>query len=39
MMQSAYARSGNGPMYQVLALGLGMDRSVCAHTVLTAVSP
>ena len=31
MMHSAYARSGNAPMYQMFVLGLGMDRTACAH--------
>jgi hypothetical protein len=39
IMQSAYARSGNTPMYQMFVLGLGMDRTVYAHLVVTTVSP
>jgi hypothetical protein len=39
IMHSAYARSGNAPMYQMFLLGLGMDRTVCAHEAVTAVSP
>jgi hypothetical protein len=39
IMHSAYARSGNAPMYQMFLLGLRMDRTVCAHEAVTAVSP
>jgi hypothetical protein len=39
MMHNAYARSGNGPMYQVFAPGLGMERTMCAPEAVTAVSP
>lgn len=35
MMQSAYARSGKAPMYQILVLGLGMDRTACAQLAVT----
>jgi hypothetical protein len=38
-MHNAYARSGNAPMCQMFVLGLGMDRTVCAHEAVTAVSP
>ena len=39
MMHNAYARSGNAPMYQMFVLGLGMDRTACAHEAVTTVSP
>jgi hypothetical protein len=39
MMHNAYARSGNAPMYQMFVLGLGMDKTVCAHLAVTALSP
>jgi hypothetical protein len=39
MMHNAYARSGNAPMYQMFVPGLGIDRTVCAHEAVTAVSP
>jgi hypothetical protein len=39
MMHNAYARSGNAPTYQMLVLGLGMDRTACAHEAVTTVSP
>ncbi len=39
MMQSAYARSGNAPMYQMFVLGLGMDRTACAQPAVTTLSP
>ena len=39
MMQSAYARSGKAPMYQIFVLGLGMDRTACAQPAVTTLSP
>ena len=39
MMHSAYARSGNAPMYQMFAPGLGMERTVYAPEAVTTVSP
>jgi hypothetical protein len=39
MMHSAYARSGKAPMYQMLALGLGTDRTADAQVAVTTDSP
>ena len=39
MMHNAYARSGNAPMYQMFAPGLGMERTVYAPEAVTTVSP
>ena len=39
MMQSAYARSGNTPMCQMLVLGLGMERTAYDHMSVTTMSP
>jgi hypothetical protein len=39
MMHSAYARSGNAPMYQMFVLGLGMDKRADAHLAVTTVFP
>jgi hypothetical protein len=38
-MHSAYARSGNAPMYQMFVAGLGMDKTADAHLSVTTVSP
>jgi hypothetical protein len=39
MMQSAYARIGKAPIYQILVLGLGMDRTACSQLAVTTLFP